>query len=162
MSIIAGNQVRPLQNKTNAGGHGVFEIGINVVTTLEPGVIGGHIFKHLRCEGVPNTHIGIGDGLGIAGIKTLFKDVFVGQHQQKVFEVRLRAAQPVLEAEHEVAGILGFFDGQVFKDGGQGAQELEHRVLEAGTGVFFALAHELSDGALGLTQLSHRKTAQLV
>lgn len=101
--------------------------------------------------------------LGAVGIAARVH-VFIGQHQQEVAQILRCPAQPVLEAEHERAGILRLLHRQVLEHRWQGVQELEHRVLEAGGGaaLLLALLHELGDGALALAELGHREGAQLV
>ena len=91
-----------------------------------------------------------------------WEDIFVSQHQQEITQVVGGSAQPVLEAEHEAAGVLCFLNRQVLEDGGQRVQKLEHRVLETSPSCFLPLLHEACNGTLALTELSHRKAAQLV
>ncbi len=90
------------------------------------------------------------------------EDVLVRQHQQEVAQVVRRSSQPVLEAEHEAAGVLSLLDRQVLENGGQRVQQFEHGVLKAGATRFLPLFHETGDGALALTQLGHREAAELV
>ena len=88
--------------------------------------------------------------------------IFIGQHQQEVTQVVGRATKPILETEHEGAGVLGLLHRQILQYRGQGIEQLEHGVLEASAARLLALFHEAGNGALALTQLGHRKTAQLV
>ena len=43
-------------------------------------------------------------------------NIVMDVHPQQVFHVLWRTTQPILVAEHEVAGILRFFYGQIFKN----------------------------------------------
>ena len=121
---------------------------------------------------MPNARVEIGNGFGIAecggfvvvrslGILTV-KHVFISQHQEEAFQILLVATQPILEAEHEVPGILCFFHGEEFQHSGQGPQQLQHGILETRARLLFALLHEAADDALGLTNLCEGEAAHFV
>ena len=115
---------------------------------------------------MPNAQVGehlwLGHNHGGAAALTPGEDVLVGQHQQEVAQVVWRAAQPILEAQHEGAGVLRLLHRQVFQNRRQGIEQLQHRVLEAGAAGLLALFHEAGNGALALAQLGHREGAELV
>ena len=90
------------------------------------------------------------------------EDVLVRQHQQEVLQVVWRSPEPVLEAEHETAGILRLLNRQVLENSRKRVQKLEHGVLETSTTGLLPLFHEAGDRALALAQLSHGKAAELV
>ncbi len=81
---------------------------------------------------MPDPHIRVGNrlfvvqaiDLGCTGDGLIGDDVAVHQHEQEVFQVVRRSPQPILEAEHEITGILGLFHRQVLEHLGEGAQQL--------------------------------------
>ena len=165
MGIVTGDDVAALQHQTD---HRPFAGFLRKV-----GAAGGpvqiflEVLEHRGSQGVPDAEVGEHFGLRHLHCRALltfcsWEDVFVRQHQQEVAQVVGGTAQPVLEAEHEAAGILRLLNRQVLENGGQRVQQLEHRVLEAGTSGFLPLLHEACDGALALTELGHREAAQLV
>ena len=160
MGIVSGDDVAALQHQADQRAIG------HITAALIPIEVFPQVFKHLGRQGMPDAliwkHHRFSD-LEAGPIVFAFGiDVFVGQHQQEVAQVVRRASQPVLEAEHEAAGVLGFFNRQVLEHRWQGVQQLQHRVLEAGSTGLLALAHEVGDGALALAELGHREAAQLV
>ena len=165
MGIVTGDDVAALQHQTD---HRPFAGFLRKV-----GAAGGpvqiflEVLEHRGGQGVPDAEVGEHFGLrhlhcGAFLAFCSWEDVLVRQHQQEVAQVVGGTAQPVLEAEHEAAGILRLLNRQVLENGGQRVQQLEHRVLEASTSGFLPLLHEACDGALALTELGHREAAQLV
>ncbi len=130
VGIIPGDQVGALQNQTHTGSQGIFQILVHIPPRTIPVEVFLHVLKHLRCQGMPNPHVGIGDGIVVAeggmaviasGFAIARQHVLIRQHQQEVFQVLRRTTQPVLEAEHEVAGILRLINRQVLQHRRQGA-----------------------------------------
>ena len=125
------------------------------------------VLEHRGRQGVPDAQIWEHFRLGHLhrGAFIAFRcreDVFIRQHQQKIPQIVRRAPEPVLETEHEAAGILSLLHRQILENGGESVQELEHGVLEPGPTGLLPLLHEAGDGTLALPQLSHREAAQLV
>ena len=55
----------------------------------------------------------------------------------------------------ERPGVGGLVTGEELQDLGQGAEELEHALLEGGAVVFLLLLHEVAHDALGLAEVLH-------
>ena len=165
MRIVTGDDVAALENQAD---HRSFSGFLRqVCATGVPVQIFLEVLEHRGSQGVPDAEVGEHFGLRHVHRWTLltfcgWEDVLVRQHQQEVAQVVGSTAQPVLEAEHEAAGILRLLDRQVLEDGGQRVQQLEHRVLETSTSGLLPLLHEACNGALALTELGHREAAQLV
>ena len=164
VGLIAGDDVAALKHQADHGPFAgfvaqVLATGIPVEVLLE-------VLEHRGRQGVPDaqvgedlgiSHLDLGTVLAVAG-----EDVLVRQHQQEVPEVVRGTAQPVLEAEHEGAGVLRLLHRQVLQHRRQGVEQLQHGVLEPGAAGLLALFHEAGDGRLALTELGHREAAQLV
>ncbi len=166
MGIIPGHQMGPLQHQPDARGQGVLQIAGNILAILIPIEIFFYVLEHLRRQRMPDAHIRIHHRVliveGSGRCAVILKHVLIGKHQQEILQIIRGTPQPVLEAEHEIACVLGFVDGHVFQHLGQGAQQLEHPILERRPRLLLALAHELGDRTLRLTQLRHREAAHFI
>mmetsp|Transcript_24189 Transcript_24189/g.29329 ORF Transcript_24189/g.29329 Transcript_24189/m.29329 type:complete len:564 (+) Transcript_24189:2602-4293(+) len=89
-------------------------------------------------------------------------DVGGGDQQQEVLKVLWGSSEPILKTLNEVTGVLCLVVGQVLKNLGKSAEQLQKTVLEAAATLSLLLLHEVGDHGLGLTQLGHREASKLV
>ena len=88
--------------------------------------------------------------------------IILGKHQQEIFQILSRAAEPILEAQHKVASILRLVHRHIFENLRQGLHNLEHTVLKRTPRFFFALTHKLRDRTLGLPQIFHTEATHFI
>ena len=165
MGVISGDDVAALEHQADDRPFARFFR--EIVPAFRPVQIFLEVLEHRGGQGVPDAQVWedlrLSNLHGRAVIPFGWReDIFIRKHQEEVAEVVRRSTQPVLEAEHEAAGVLSLFDRQILENRWQRVQQLEHRVLETGTPGLLAFFMEAGDGALALAELGHGEAAQLV
>mmetsp|Transcript_14046 Transcript_14046/g.52677 ORF Transcript_14046/g.52677 Transcript_14046/m.52677 type:complete len:553 (-) Transcript_14046:271-1929(-) len=165
VALVAGVDVRLLQDHADGGSSAHVDARAWRVDIVVPFVVlfGGleHAVRHGMPDALVRDELGLLDGR-LVNLGRLVDDELVRQVQDHALDVLGAAAEPVLEAHHERAGILGLVTGQVFQHLRERAQQLQHAFLEGSLVVLALLLHEVGDDALGLAQVVHRELPDLV
>ena len=170
MRVIACNKVSSRHQQAHAWREGIFHVIGNISTRVVPIQIISRSLEHLWREWMPKPLFQVCDRIFNDQIcrARFFRScldtwqIILGKHQQEIFQIFGRAAQPILEAQHKVASILSLVHRHIFKDLWQGLHNLEHTVLKRTPRFFFALPHKLRDRTLGLPQIFHTETAHFI